>query len=63
MKLSPGKCTFLKSKVKYVGHIVSEAEVETDPDKIEKNVYWPEPKTPEEVRSFIGFAGYYRRFI
>lgn len=63
LKLAPGKCRFFKPKVKYVGHIVSEAGVETDPEKIEKIIKWPTPETPEQVRQFIGFAGYYRRFI
>ena len=63
LKLSPGKCTFFKPKVRYVGHIVSEQGIETDPEKIEKIVNWPTPTSPEQVRQFIGFAGYYRRFI
>ena len=50
-------------KVKYVGHIVSEHGIETDPGKTEKVLNWPKPTTPEEVRQFIGFVGYYRRFI
>ena len=63
LKLSPGKCSFFMPKVKYVGHIISKDGIETDPEKIEKVVSWPTPTTPEEVRRFIGFAGYYRRFI
>ena len=50
-------------RVKYVGHIVSKDGVETDPEKIDKVMSWPTPTTPEEVRRFIGFAGYYRKFI
>ena len=49
--------------MKYVGHIVSESGVETDPEKVDKVINWPIPSTPEDVRRFIGFAGYYRRFI
>ena len=63
LKLSPSKCEFMKSRVKYVGHIVSEAGIEPDPSKIEKVKTWPRPSTPEEVRQFIGFIGYYRKFI
>lgn len=63
LKVSPTKCSFFKTKVKYVGHIISENGVETDPEKIDKIVNWPTPSTAEEVRKFIGFAGYYRRFI
>jgi hypothetical protein len=50
-------------KVRYVEHIVSEAGIETDPEKIEQNANWSKPQTAEEVRRFMGFAGYYRRFI
>ena len=45
----------------YFGHVVSENGIETDPEKIE--AIWPIPKTLQDVRSFLGFTGYYRRFI
>lgn len=63
LKLSPKKCSLLMKKVKYVGHIVSEHGVEPDPDKLAKVKNWPIPQNPEEVRQFLGFAGYYRKFI
>ena len=63
LKLSPKKCNFLMERVKYVGHVVSKQGIETDPDKTERIKNWPTPKTPEEVRQFLGFCGYYRRFI
>ena len=62
MKLSPKKCTFLQEKVKYIGHIVSKDGIEPDPAKIEKVTTWPRPTTPDEVRQFLGFIGYYRKF-
>ena len=62
LKLAPKKCSYFKRKVKFVGHIVSAAEVEIDPDKTEK-VTWPTPTSPEDVRRFLGFVRYYRRFI
>lgn len=49
--------------MKYLGHIVSERGVETDPDKILALKSWPIPRTLKELKSFLGFAGYYRRFI
>lgn len=49
--------------MKFIGHVVSEEGVEMDPDKTERVIIWPKPKTPEEVRKFLGFVGYYRRFI
>ena len=63
MKLSPKKCHLFKDRVRYVGHIVSSNGIETDPDKTEKVSNWPEPTNVAELRTFLGFSGYYRRFI
>ena len=63
LKLSPKKCEFFKRKVRYVGHIVSSDGIEPDPQKIDKVKDWPTPTNPDEVRQFLGFVGYYRRFI
>ena len=63
LKLNPAKCEFFKTRVKYCGHIVSEKGVETDPDKIAKVAEWPTPTSVEAVREFLGFTGYYRRFV
>ncbi|KAL3987009.1 ubiquitin carboxyl-terminal hydrolase 12/46 [Sarotherodon galilaeus] len=63
LKLSVEKCMFFQKTVKYLGHVVSKDGVQTDPDKIETLKSWPVPKNLKELRSFLGFAGYYRRFI
>lgn len=63
LKLKPSKCHLLKPKVKYLGHIVSSEGVNPDPEKVQVVRDWPVPKTVKEVRSFLGFVGYYRRFI
>jgi hypothetical protein len=63
LKLAPQKCKFFKRKVKYVGYIVSENGIEADPEKVDKIRDWPTPSSPEEVRKFLGFAGYYRKFV
>ncbi len=63
LKLSLENCKFFQTSVKYLGHIVSENGVETDPQKIEAIKTWPRPKNLKELRSFLGFSGYYRRFI
>ena len=63
LKLNPKKCVFGQDKVRYVGHIVSEEGVEADPEKLDRVKDWPRPQTPEDVRRFIGFCGYYRRFV
>jgi hypothetical protein len=61
--ISPKKCEFFKRKVKFVGHIVSEEGMEIDPSKTDKVTNWPKLQTPEDVRRFLGFVGYYRRYI
>lgn len=63
LKLSVEKCKFFQRSVRYLGHVVSRNGVETDPDKIKALTTWPVPKTLKELRSFLGFAGYYRRYI
>ena len=63
LKLSAEKCFFMQKSVHFLGHVVSERGVETDPDKIEKVKNWPVPKNADELRSFVAFAGYYRRYV
>ena len=60
LKLKPKKCKFFKS---YLGHIVSSSGIETDTRKVEVVKTWAIPKTVTDVRSFLGFTNYYRRFI
>ena len=63
LKLSPEKCRFFQTSVKYLGHIVSEKGIETDPEKIAALKTWPRPNKLKELRTFLGFCGYYRRFV
>ena len=63
LKLKPTKCEFFKKRIKYLGHIVSEEGVSTDPKKIEAVLNWPVPSTVYGIRAFLGFVGCYRRFI
>ena len=62
LKLKPAKCDLFKQQINYLGHVVSKEGVSTDPDKIAAVTEWPHPTTVTEVRSFLGFVSYYRRF-
>ncbi|KAK9077950.1 hypothetical protein SSX86_002007 [Deinandra increscens subsp. villosa] len=57
------KCEFWLKEVQFLGHIVNDKGIHVDPAKIEAVKSWCTPTTPTEVRSFLGLAGYYRRFI
>ena len=63
LKLKPTKCFFFRDEIEYLGHVVSGKGISTNPKKIEAVTKWPTPKTVYDVRSFLGFVGYYRRFI
>nr|GFA19682.1 putative reverse transcriptase domain-containing protein [Tanacetum cinerariifolium] len=50
-------------KVQFLGHVIDSQGIHVDPAKIESIKYWASPKTPTEIRQFLGLVGYYRRFI
>ncbi|XP_075908909.1 uncharacterized protein LOC142905723 [Petromyzon marinus] len=63
LKFKRQKCHLLRESVRYLGHIVSRSGISTDPEKTKCVQHWPTPTSAGDVRNFIGFASYYRRFV
>ena len=61
--LRPEKCEFEKTKIEYLGVIISHNQVEMDPVKVAGVAQWPAPTNKKEVSAFLGFTNFYRRFI
>ena len=63
LHLQPDKCEFLRPEAGYLGHIIDKNEVRTDPKKLIAVQNLPIPKTQENIKQFLGLAGYYKRYI
>ncbi|XP_029938440.1 uncharacterized protein LOC115381302 [Salarias fasciatus] len=63
LKLHPGKCRLLSQEAEFLGHVVSARGVATNPSKVGAGWDWPRPTNVSELRSFLGLASYYCRFM
>uniref|UniRef100_A0A3Q3KZ30 Gypsy retrotransposon integrase-like protein 1 n=1 Tax=Mastacembelus armatus TaxID=205130 RepID=A0A3Q3KZ30_9TELE len=63
LRLNPAKCNLLARQTQFLGHVVSERGVATDPAKVAVVKDWPPPSNIAELRSFLGLASYDRRFV
>lgn len=63
LKLNPDKCQFFRKEVTYLGHKCTENGIMPDDSKFSIITNYPKPKNPEEVRRFVSFCNYYRRFV
>nr|KYP44779.1 Retrovirus-related Pol polyprotein from transposon 17.6 [Cajanus cajan] len=57
------KCEFWLDEVKFLGHVISVEGIVVDSAKVESVLQWERPRTVTDIQSFVGLAGYYRRFI
>ena len=63
LQLKSTKCNLFRTSVPFLGHIVGRAGLECDPNKLSAVANWIPPSTIKGVREFLGFTGYYRRFV
>ncbi len=63
LSVNKKKCLFFQTKIAWLGYVISENGIEVDQNKISTILEWPIPKNTTDILSFLGFTGYYRKFI
>ena len=63
LTIEPDKCEFLKTELSYLDHVVTNEGVKPDPLKVKAIKEFPIPRNTKDVKSYLGLAGYYRKFI
>lgn len=63
LTLQPEKCFFLRKEVIYLDHLITQQGVKPEPKKLKAVKKFPQPRSPKNIKQFLGLAGYYRRFI
>ena len=63
LKLKKSKCDFFKKEIHYLGHLISVSSIQPLPEKLESIRSMPKPRSPKEIKQFLGLTGYYRIFV
>ena len=63
LKLKESKCDFFKKEIHYLGHLISVSSIQPLPEKLDSIPNMPKPRSPKEIKQFLGLTGYYRKFV
>ena len=63
LRVKLSKCSFAQQELSFLGHIVTKDGIKADPEKVQQVAAWPQPTNVHEIQSFLGLAGYFKKFI
>ena len=63
LKLKESKCDFFKKEIHYLGHLISVSSIQPLPEKLDSIRNMPKPRSPKEIKQFLGLTSYYRKFV